>query len=88
MTFAACCSKPGLIEAGANKENSCTDGATALFVAEGNYLEIVNLLVQAGADKDKALETTGKTPLIVAAEQGQLETLCYLMKAGANIQKK
>ena len=78
-----------LIEAGANKENSCTDGATALFVAsEGNYLEIVNLLVQAGADKDKALETTGKTPLIVAAEQGQLETLCYLMKAGANIQKK
>src|SRR5210317_757594 len=64
------------------------DGRTMLFRAseEGN-LEVVRLLVEGGADLDKA-DYDGRTPLYVACEKGHLEVVQLLLDAGADIDKE
>ena len=49
-------------------------------------LEVVRLLLEANADKDKAFED-GATPLFVAAENGQLEVVRLLLEAKADKDK-
>ena len=63
------------------------DGITMLFRAstEGN-LELVRLLVEGGADKDKATRE-GWTPLNYASNGGHLEMVRLLIEKGANLDK-
>ena len=58
-------------------------GVTPLFMTSQNgHLEIVRLLVEAGADKDKA-GNYGVTPLQIARNKGRLEIVRLLVDAGA-----
>ena len=62
-------------------------GATPLIVASaGGHLEAVRLLLEAGADKDKASQDGG-TPLLHAARDGHLEVAQLLLRAGADKDK-
>ena len=44
-------------------------------------LEVVRLLLEAGADKDAATTTYGATALMSAAEEGHLEVVRLLLEA-------
>ena len=60
---------------------------TALFAASKNgHLEVVRLLLQANADKDKAI-FDGSTPLYKAAENGHWEVARLLLEASADKDK-
>ena len=58
-----------------------------MFIAslEG-HLEVVRLLIEAGADKDKANDD-GTTPLYVASINGHLEVVRLLVEKGADKDK-
>ena len=61
---------------------------TALHAAAGNgHLEVVRLLLEAGAFCDEATKDEGATPLILAAQNGRLEVLHMLLEAGASCDK-
>jgi ankyrin repeat protein len=63
------------------------DGVTALMTASGSgHLEVVRLLCEAGADKDKA-DQNGETALILASRRGHLEVARLLCEAGADKDK-
>ena len=47
------------------------------------HLEVVRLLVDAGADKDK-VNKFGSTPLYVASDYGHLEIVRLLVEKGAD----
>ncbi|MBP0026775.1 ankyrin repeat domain-containing protein [Roseofilum sp. Guam] len=61
------------------------NGFTALIstVQEG-LVEVVKILLHAGADPNLAEEDTGGTPLMYAAKHGYLEILHLLLEAGAD----
>ncbi|OLP72976.1 Ankyrin repeat domain-containing protein 29, partial [Symbiodinium microadriaticum] len=60
---------------------------TALFAASKNgYLEVVRLLLEANADKDKAAHD-GATPLYIAAEQRHWQVVHLLLEANADKDK-
>ena len=62
-------------------------GCTPLYTAsDKGHLEIVRLLVDAGADKDKVTKS-GLTPLYVASQRGHLEVVRLLVNAGADKDK-
>ena len=62
-----------------------TDGSTALIYApHSSHLEVVRLLLEAGADKDAAITNYGATALHVAAAEGHLEVVRLLLEAGAD----
>ena len=52
--------------------------------SQEDHLEIVRLLIDAGADLDKA-DDFGRTQLLVASENGYLEVVELLIKAGAKL---
>ena len=63
---------------------SKVDGRTALhFAAQKGYVEIVRLLLEAGANADVA-DLFMKTSLHVAAERGHVEIVELLLQAGAD----
>ena len=63
------------------------DGRTALMLASGNgHLEVAQLLCEAGADKDKAVEN-GATALMLASANRHLEVARLLCEAGADKDK-
>ncbi|MDF2964615.1 MAG: serine/threonine-protein phosphatase 6 regulatory ankyrin repeat subunit C-like [Rickettsiaceae bacterium] len=65
-----------------------TDGATPLTLAAQNgHTTIVEKLLAAGADVNKANEKNGATPLIYAAEKGHTAIVEELVAAGADINK-
>tara|TARA_Y100000780_G_scaffold30303_2_gene24849 strand:- start:4078 stop:6687 length:2610 start_codon:yes stop_codon:yes gene_type:complete len=59
------------------------DGDTALMAAVANP-DAVSLLLQQGFDPN-AGNDWGKTPLMVAAQQGEVESIRRLLAAGANV---
>ena len=60
---------------------------TPLFVAtEHGHLQVIRLLLEANADKEKALED-GATPLFIAAQNGHLEVVRLLLQASADKDK-
>ena len=77
-----------LIEAGADVDCPMTDGTTPLFIAASKGCDaIVNMLIAAGADLDKARETDNATPLFMAALNGHDASVRALLRAGADIRK-
>ena len=52
------------------------------IAAQGDHLDIVRLLVEAGSAKDQA-DNDGATPLLMAVRRGHLDIVRLLLKAGA-----
>ena len=62
-------------------------GFASLFIASQNgHLDVVRLLLQKGADKDKA-NNNGTTPLLFASLNGHLEIVLLLLQKGADKDK-
>merc|ERR1711998_612993 len=56
-------------------------------MGEHGHFEVVQALIQAGADKDLAQEQ-GATPLFIATEKGHAEVVNELISAGADLDKQ
>ena len=56
------------------------DPAPLFEASEQSHTEVVRLLLEANADKDKAKHYSGATPLVAAAEFGCLEVAHLLLK--------
>jgi ankyrin repeat protein len=74
-----------LLESGADMSHTRMDnGATCLFMAaQGGHVEVVGLLLEAGANVDQR-STSGRSPLFVAALAGHTGVVGLLLGAGAN----
>lgn len=72
-----------LLSHGATVNQRCGQGWTALHeaVSQGNT-DICEVLIRAGASINPP-NTYSVTPLIVAAQQGRMRALCYLVEKGA-----
>ena len=64
------------------------DPAPLFEASEQSHTEVVRLLLEANADKDKANHYGGETPLVVAAEFGCLEVARLLLEANADKDKE
>ena len=53
------------------------------IAAQEGHVEVVRLLLEAGADCNKARTDTGATPLQVAVEKGHVNVVRLLKEAGA-----
>ena len=53
--------------------------------AQKGHIEVVELLIEAGADPNDKTTQTGKTPLHFAAEVGSVDIFKVLIEAGANL---
>eukprot|EP00439_Symbiodinium_sp_Y106_P027476 s730_g3.t1 len=62
-------------------------GAMAVFAAaQHRHLDVVHLLIQKGADMEKA-DYNGRTPLCIASQNGYLDVVRLLIEKGADIDK-
>jgi len=72
------------LENNANINQARKDGSSPLYIScQEGYLEIVNLLFNAGAEIDQT-EEAGYTPLFVACEKGHIEIVKELLRMRAN----
>lgn len=72
-----------ILSYGATVNQRCGQGWTALHEAVSrNNTEICEILIRAGASINPS-NTYSITPLIVAAQRGQMKALCYLLEKGA-----
>lgn len=77
-----------LLDAGANVDLSMTDGTTPLHYAALHSSEILELLLEKGAQVNvstTSADLEGATPLHIAAEFGQLKWVRLLIQRGANV---
>lgn len=77
-----------LLERGANVDLSMTDGTTPLHYAALHSSEILELLLEKGAQVNvstTSADLEGATPLHIAAEFGQLKWVRLLIQRGANV---
>jgi uncharacterized protein len=73
------------LEAGVPADQTDRTGSTALmFAAKQGFEAIVEILLQAGADPNRAGGKFAITPLLLAASAGQTAILRQLLAAGAN----
>jgi ankyrin repeat protein len=74
-----------LLDRGANPEVVMKGGIGAFFLAvQGPSLEVASLFLEKGADVNCRMESTGATPLIVAALKNKLEVVELLLSKGAD----
>ncbi len=74
-----------LIAALANWNQTDAKGGTPLFIAAKNgHIDVVNALITAKADVNKALTTDGCTPLCIAAQNGHKDVVDALIVAKAD----
>lgn len=72
-----------ILSYGATVNQRCGQGWTALHEAVSrSNTEICEILIRAGASINPS-NTYSITPLIVAAQRGQMRALCYLLEKGA-----
>ena len=76
-----------LIDYGANLEAKDYDpGIPSLILAiQNRHLEVVQLLLDSGANVD-TIDYIGRTPLMVAAEDGQIKAVHILLSSNADIE--
>lgn len=75
-----------LLDLGADPDGGLSGEGLPLLVAPGlGYQSIVERLVQAGADVNFVDTDYAETPLIVAAREGHLTTVKYLVGHGAHV---
>lgn len=77
-----------LLESNANVDLSMTDGTTPLHYAALHSSEILELLLEKGAQANvstTSADLEGATPLHIAAEFGQLKWVRLLIQRGANV---
>lgn len=60
--------------------------SSLVCAAESNNLEMCNLLIENGADKD-CLSKDGRTPLMEAARHGYVQILEFLVEKGVDVNK-
>lgn len=76
-----------ILSYGATVNQRCGQGWTALHEAVArNNTEICEILIRAGASVNPP-NTYSVTPLIVAAQRGQMRALCYLIGKGTSLHK-
>jgi ankyrin repeat protein len=77
-----------LVETGADVNTPHGDGMTALhWAAENGDVEIVEVLIYAGAHLEAVTRNGGYTPLHLASAVGRLETMEALLQAGADVSR-
>jgi hypothetical protein len=76
-----------LIDAGLNVNESGEYGETMLIRSLNGKLPMVEALIKAGADVNKANDYK-MAPLAIAAEQGKIDVVQALLKAGANVKAR
>jgi len=70
---------------GADKNKADTGGYTPLIKASvANQVEVVRLLIDAGAEKDSVTRDHGFSALHFAASSNHVEVARFLVEAGAN----
>lgn len=82
------------LAAGINPD-SCPHGQSPLHMAAfWGHTTVIHALLEAGADKERAVVGTGvappgegDTPLLAAAQTGRVEAIRLLLGAGANLEK-
>jgi len=73
-----------LLREGVDPNARRNSGATALsYAVAGRHTQVVQLLVDAKADPNRT--SFGLAPLFLASENGDVETIKVLLKAGANV---
>ena len=72
-----------IVELG-NNVNAKVQGTTLLHLAAGSSFETVTFLVKSGADVN-VRDDSGKLPLRIAAEAGQVEIIQFLLEQGSNV---
>jgi ankyrin repeat protein len=75
---------PNASVAGRLPSGAVTEGTALLVSAGGGWLEAARLLLDGGADPDRA-GGGGGTPLMLAAREGQLEVVRLLLARGAAV---
>jgi len=76
-----------LLKAGVSPDATRNTGATALsYAVMGRHLEVVKVLLEARADPNR--DTAGMTPLFLASENGDVEIVKALLRAGAKVDAK
>jgi len=76
-----------LLAHGADPTLSSKDGATPLMSASlGNFIDVVEVLLQGGADINQASPLSGWTALMVACQQGRPQVVKKLLDAHADPQ--
>lgn len=77
-----------LVDAGADLELRTSDGATAAYAAARfGRAESLKILLDAGANPNAEHNTTGNTPLHVAAWEGHFPAVEALLAAGAKLEE-
>jgi len=77
-----------LLHARADMEHVSTDGSTVLWLAAScGFACVVGALVRSRADLNKARKTTGSTPLLICAQNGESRVAEVLLNAGADTEK-
>lgn len=78
-----------LLADGAKPDIKDVNGESALFVCCRNgwsgHLEIIKILLDAGADINQNSNTTGCTPLYLAARNGHIDIVKELIRRGADV---
>jgi serine/threonine-protein phosphatase 6 regulatory ankyrin repeat subunit B len=67
------------------KDTNGVEGTPVYYTANEGHLDIIQLLLQAGANINQMTTDNGYTPLYVTAGKGYVELARILIKAGANI---
>lgn len=73
-----------LLKFGAKVNTQCRHGGTPLHAVVSLYPECALLLIKNGADVNQS-DNWGVTPIYLAATNGQLEVIHYLIAAGAHL---
>jgi ankyrin repeat protein len=77
----------GMLKDGADPNAARPTGANALsYAVAGRHTEVVRLLLDARADPNRT--SAGLSPLFLAAELGDFETVKLLIRSGANVNAK
>jgi len=78
-----------LVEAGAFRDCRDSDGSTPLmYAARAGLLDVAALLIEKGCDVNAASQKSGKTALILAAEEGHSSIVDLLVKANADKERR